>query len=157
MSYIIGKFINIKTTGIIAGFFLVSAGFFLALLQKVDLSPVTFLLLAISGLGVLMLWLIIILYYIKNEAVTVLKSNEMAQKNSNDEKQEAQYKEGLGLRIRETEFNHAKEILKLLIELRKEQSMDSEKPTADDVKKLKEYFENYKTLLNQIKEIVKTN
>lgn len=148
---------NIKTPCIIAGFFLVSVGFFLSLLQKVDLSPVIYLILAISGLGVLTLWLIIILNYIKGEAAIVTKSNEIAQKKSNDEKQETQYKEGLDMRIKEAEFNHAKEILKLLVELRKEPSKGSEDPTADDVKKLKEYFENYKALLSQIKEIVKTN
>ncbi len=155
---------NIKIPGIIAVFFLASVGFFLSLLQKVDLYQGTFLILAMSGFAILMLWLIIILICIKSEAAGVMKFNEMAQKKLNDEKQEVQYKEGLRLRIKEaefnhanTEFNHAKEILKLFVELRKEPSKDINNPTADDVKKLKDYFDDHKTLLNQIKEIVKTN
>lgn len=155
---------KIKTLVILAVFFLASVVFFFSLLLKVDLSPVIFLILAMSGLGVLMIWLIIILNFIKSEAAIVMKFNEMAQKKSNDEKQAAHYLEGLGLRTKEAEFNqvnnefdHAKEILKLLVELRKEPAGASNNLTMDDVKKLKEYFENYKTLLNHIKEIVKTN
>jgi hypothetical protein len=158
------KLMNIKIPVIFTGFFLASVGFFLCLMLKVDSSPVILLILAISGFGVLILWLIIILNYIKSEAAIVMKSNEMAQKNSNDEKQKDQYKDGIDLRIKEAEFNqannefnHAKEILKLLVELRKDPSGESNNPTAEDVKKLKEYFEKFTTLLNQIKEIVKTN
>lgn len=139
------------------GFFIASIAFFISIYSKNYSSELHLLILAASGIIVLTLWTITILKYLKREASVLMKANEMIHKESITKKEDKQYIDGQTQRNHETEFNNAKDILKLLIELKKRAAAnESTNPTTEDIKKLKEYLQNHKDLINQITEIVKT-
>ncbi|MCX6305383.1 MAG: hypothetical protein NT040_10465 [Bacteroidetes bacterium] len=145
---------NIKAPGIIAVFLLACVGFIISLILQTGLPPLIFLILTTSGFGVLILLFFLLLNYIKNETIVMMKSNELSQKKYYDEKQETQYKEGLSLRTKETEFHHSMEILRQLCELKKTPSIENTRPTENDVKNLKDYLDNHNALINQISKII---
>ncbi|MCX6272660.1 MAG: hypothetical protein NTU44_15860 [Bacteroidetes bacterium] len=132
-------------------------GYFIVMICHNELPVLNLLILASAGIGVLVLMGVLILKYFNYESAVVMKTNELKHLELSNKLQEAHYKEGLDLRKSETEFNHTKEILKLLVELRKSHSTDNVHPTPEDVKKLKEYLANHKELIQQITEIVKNS